>query len=72
MKLKQTCSVCRGSGHTPAQNICPCCDGLGCLEHEIDLEALQSQIDEIQVEQASQRTDLTAALTQIWNKVKDL
>jgi len=56
----------------PKENICPSCDGARYKEHEIDLEALQDQIDSIIAEQASQREDLTAALTQIWNKVKDL
>lgn len=72
IKLKEVCSVCRGSGQMPKENICPSCDGARYKEHEIDLEALQDQIDSIIAEQASQREDLTAALTQIWNKVKDL
>ena len=35
-------------------------------------KAQADKLDAIMAEQASQRADLTAALTQIWNKVKDL
>jgi len=35
-------------------------------------KCLTCKVDSIIAEQASQREDLTAALTQIWNKVKDL
>ena len=36
------------------------------------VKSMDTKLDSIIAEQASQRTDLTAALNQIWNKVKDL
>ena len=79
------CSACGGTGLVGGES-CLQCSGDGLEEvtgvHEVghgymiaaqtNLLALIETISEIKVEQASQREDLTAALTQIWNKVKDL
>ena len=42
------------------------------LTLETAVADILDKCNDIIAEQASQRTDLTAALTQIWNKVKDL
>jgi len=39
---------------------------------QVDFGNIVDKLDAIITEQASQRVDLTAALTQIWNRVKDL
>ena len=42
------------------------------LTLETAVADILDKCNDIIAEQAAQRTDLTAALTQIWNKVKDL
>jgi len=76
-----TCSHCGGSGIEPGteSDVCLECRGAYVtLPPDRDavaqawLESLGGKIDAIIAEQASQREDLTEALTQIWNKVKNL
>ena len=69
-----TCSTCDGTGLSGADP-CSVCIGIGALPlfgHNLLFKFLLSKLEVIIAEQASQREDLTAALTQIWNKVKDL
>jgi len=73
-----TCSNCGGNG-VKDESLCPVCFGIGSLPAigifpllGKKLFDLESKLDAIITEQISQREDLTAALTQIWNKVKDL
>lgn len=61
-RLEDPCTVCGG-------------DGVVSLAHIVvdpGMDVLESMLSNIIAEQASQREDLTAALTQIWNKVKNL
>ena len=72
-ELTIECPECRGVGQRET-------DWVGTInqlrklvdEAEPILKSIEPKIDDIIAEQASQRIDLTAALTQIWNKVKDL
>ena len=73
-----TCSVCGGTGIVDG-DICTNCmhTGVTPIRGKVALTRkklfdIEDKNDSIIAEQASQRTDLTAALTQIWNKVKDL
>ena len=70
-----TCATCEGDGKSNG-DICPECLGSGATplidKGSLLAKAIVSRLDSIIAEQASQREDLTAALTQIWNKVKDL
>ena len=66
------CHACTGTGtHLDILGnpgvACATCSGSGGL-----IVGTCAILDEIVAEQASQRVDLTAALTQIWDKVKDL
>ena len=77
--LKHTCGNCNGTGEIGDPPIqCGSCGGTGELYwgHADTIMAefneVDAKLDSIIAEQASQRADLTAALTQIWNKVKDL
>ena len=81
MSIEITCPKCLGSGIEPGTESDPCleCDGNGkiappdwYMETTARIELLAGKLDSIIAEQASQREDLTAVLTQIWNKVKDL
>lgn len=77
LTIKKSCPVCQGSGSIPAAtgqgDACVICDETGYVEiGEIDVSDITDKLDAIIAEQASQREDLTTALTQIWNKVKDL
>jgi DnaJ-class molecular chaperone len=71
------CYFCGGSGEVEGET-CPRCNGSGRLICDwiqlgmVERDALSLKLDAIVAEQASQREDLTNALTQIWNKVKDL
>lgn len=73
-----TCTICGGDGSLDG-DLCTECFGQGSLP-PIGIFCLigkklidtQTKVDQIITEQASQREDLTAILTQIWNKVKDL
>ena len=71
-----TCYQCNGTGQHQGA-VCDVCGGDGVVTANFELTYTQgltidAKVDDIIAEQASQRTDLTAALTQIWNKVKDL
>jgi len=77
LTIKKLCPVCQGSGSVPAAtgqgDACVICDETGYMDVGIiDISDVTDKLDSIIAEQASQREDLTAALTQIWNKVKDL
>ena len=84
-EITKVCTYCWGTGKNPAfvpegesQEQCPKCAGAGRIESgqvddiETTFSNVLDKLDTIVVEQISQREDLTAALTQIWNKVKDL
>ena len=58
------CQVCSGSGKLPIS--------LATTELNTTFDSLIAKVDDIIAEQVSQRADLTAALTQIWNKVRVL
>jgi len=70
-----TCTTCNGDGII-GDGLCQECFGGGSLPiHSKDVFCIRdlfSKLDAVMAEQAAQRADLTAALTQIWNKVKDL
>lgn len=73
-----TCETCGGNGYQDS-DLCPTCLGGGMspvtgqlLLFKTLFSTLETRADEIIAEQAAQREDLTNALTQIWNKVKDL
>ena len=81
MAILITCLRCDGSTIEPGTESDPClnCSGTGqTVPPDRDataqawLEFAVTKLDAIITEQASQRVDLTAALLQIWNKVKDL
>ena len=71
--ITTVCNVCGGDGiqwrDTDGEggHECTHCGGTGI----VNIGSVDA-LDTIVAEQASQRADLTAALTQIWNKVKDL
>jgi len=87
-ELRNICHHCAGTGEIvyPASGAgpedaieCPICSGSGKLPTTLAIaelntifDSLVENTDAIIAEQASQRADLTAALTQIWNKVKVL
>ena len=80
-KLHAFCGHCGGTGtlalsmgnDQPVEIPCPYCGSVGkFLFGEMDLSGLNDKVDSIIAEQASQREALTAILTNIWNKVKDL
>ena len=78
-KLGRTCTQCQGEGTKPSSDNdptptdCVTCGGTGYERiGEVDNSDIVAKLDAIIVEQAAQRVDLTAALSQIWNKVKDL
>ena len=61
------CLTCMNQGVLPVRG--------ARLEAQMILQGqgdLSDKLDDIIAEQASQREDLTTALTQIWNKVKNL
>lgn len=69
-----TCTTCDGSA-TVGGSICQECLGTGAIPVGGQLRVYKKILENsntIIAEQASQREDLTTALTQIWNKVKDL
>jgi len=76
MKIKYYCSPCNGSGNVltndpympPTITDCSCCGGLGYTTTDI----IGTEFDDIHAELTSLRTDLTTALTAIYNKVKNL
>jgi hypothetical protein len=82
MKLRIPCTDCKGTGVDPipagtwengiyvpaTETVCKLCSGNGYFDQPITTE----EVDAIIAEQASQRVDLTAALTRIWDKVKNL
>jgi hypothetical protein len=83
MKIKNYCIQCHGTGHVvthdpyapPSDITCPYCNGLGYTTTDIIGDELTGIIDKIDATQAyleTLRTDLTTALTAIWNKVKNL
>jgi len=68
------CLTCKGDGVVDGA-FCYSCIGTGyrlSVAEAIFFKGISDKVDSIIAEQASQREDLTAALTQIWNKVKDL
>ncbi len=83
---KIPCSICSEKGTVSQGRACPVCSGTGEIDapegfhmseaHQISMFRMlvdtTDKLDSIIAEQASQREDLTAALSQIWNKVKDL
>ena len=77
IELKIICKDCKGTGKRPygpvdeEPAICGDCAGSGYKTWGV-LDDVDEKLDAIIAEQASQREDLTTALTQIWNKVKDL
>lgn len=64
--VHNTCPTC--SGQRDEENLCTTCMDTGALPLRGIAKILKHVVDE----QASQREDLTSALTAIWNKVKDL
>ena len=69
-----TCTTCDGAT-TVDEYVCPDCLGSGALPiigRDVVFKTFLVKLNSIIDEQASAREDLTAALTQIWNKVKDL
>jgi len=79
--LKHKCGLCNGTGQMPVgagTALCIACDGTGEVywghadSIMTEFDEVDTRLDNIIAEQASQREDLTTALTQIWNKVKDL
>lgn len=78
MSLTIVCPHCNGSGKEPSDpgTNCFTCKGAGSCapadlyqELVLRMEALGEGFNEIKAEQESQRVDLTAALTRIWNKL---
>lgn len=76
ISLQRKCERCSGLGElilgqnaTPV--VCPACEGTKLTQFAVS-EELAEKLDAIIAEQAAQRVDLTAALLQIWNKVKTL
>jgi len=75
-----TCDACRGTGQMETDWVATISEIRGLVDtveaslavQDIEIAAIKNKVDAIIAEQASQRVDLTAALTQIWNKVKDL
>jgi len=68
--MKSICSHCLGTGKEPDESPCLVCGGTG----EIDLcfyGSALAKLDAVIAEQASQREDLTAALTTIINKLNE-
>jgi len=68
------CMICNGTGELNGE-FHHLCLGTGYAADRglnLFLKGLMDKTDGIIAEQASQREDLTAILTQIWNKVKDL
>jgi hypothetical protein len=63
--ISEPCAACGGTGKVNAGWI----DITDLMDRFGDID---SKADSIIAEQASQREDLTAALSQIWNKVKTL
>ena len=82
VEIYKMCEGCRGDGIVQKYGrdpyTCPDCGGSGriFLADSMDLatilNSITGQVDAVIAEQISQREDLTAALSQIWNKVKDL
>ena len=79
MEIKCKCTRCKGTGEideiddgTPVVITCPDCEGEGLIDWADIGGAIETKIDSIIAEQASQREDLTNGLSQIWDKVKDL
>lgn len=76
--LRIRCYTCNGTGEYRGQDSssssCPECNGDKYVDSrmQVDFGNIVDKLDAIITEQASQRVDLTAALTQIWNRVKDL
>ena len=79
------CTTCFGGGVTPVWGILQHAIReayqakvkIGEVETKTDalddrISDILDKVNDIIAEQASQRTDLTTALTNIWNKVKDL
>ena len=72
------CLSCQGEGSI-AGDFCHVCLGTGYRESIAEkifskriYDDIVAKCDAVIAEQASQRAALTAVLTQIWNKVKDL
>ena len=72
------CLSCQGEGSI-AEDFCHVCLGTGYRESIAEkifskriYDDIVAKCDAVIAEQASQRAALTAVLTQIWNKVKDL
>jgi len=79
IKTIMQCWNCKGTGIHGGGTIpevpCGYCGADGTADTFpliIDTTELTNKLDSIIAEQAAQRVDLTAALTNIWNKVKDL
>lgn len=82
--ISQTCRTCGGDGifTTSGSNNgvpftmeseCSQCKGLGKqVFGSFDSEAISTVLEAIVAEQLSQRADLTSALSNIWDKVKNL
>lgn len=66
-----TCLTCSGSGKN-GDGFCTDCMGTGATPVNGINSFFKEQFSAIRSEQASQREDLTNALSAIWNKVKDL
>ena len=62
------CTTCYGRSTIPVRDW----ERRKIREYLTRFDELESKLDAILAEQASQREDLTNTLTQIWNKVKDL
>jgi DnaJ-class molecular chaperone len=69
--VSNTCSTCSGSGFINGE-VCSVCFGAGAVPAAGMPKLLIETLNRIVAEQAAQRIDLTAALTAIYNKVKDL
>lgn len=69
-----TCTTCNGQMYVDGK-ICSECFGSGSLPLVGNvgiLKIMSDKLNDVIAEQSAQRTDLTTALTAIWNKVKNL
>lgn len=78
--VSNLCGACSGTGFINGEKCIPCLGtgyvsttgiNIRLLSVYNGISGANSKLDSIIAEQASQRVDLTAALTAIWNKVNE-